>query len=148
VRDRTRCGLVHQEEILRGTVKVALLPIPGVDDREIEPRISVARFLEIVRPSPVPPYNRAVDASPCRKGRNNLLRTCFSIPIPVSSMKKVTSMASSPPCNRFTGLEETVIFTVPCVVNFRAFVRRFERTCLIRPGSPSTSSVKVCHAIL
>ena len=90
------------------------------------PRGFVLTFLQIVKPSPVPPNRRAVLESAWLKGLNNLLRTSSSIPIPVSSTVNNTSIDSS-----FSRLATTDSLTEPSDVNLMLFVRRLVRICRI-----------------
>ena len=86
-------------------------------------------FLQMVKPSPVPPNRRAVLESAWLKGLNSLLRTSSSMPIPVSSMVNRTSIDSS-----FSLLATTDSLTAPTEVNLMLFVSRFVRICRILKG--------------
>jgi len=67
-----------------GIVRIALVPMPDEDSRFSSPPIRCARLREIVSPRPVPPYNRAVDESPWRKGVKSEANVFSSIPTPES----------------------------------------------------------------
>ena len=72
-----------------------VLPCPGSARTPTSPCISVARFLEIARPSPVPPYWRVVEASACWKGWNSC-RHCSGVrPMPVSLTSPYSSTSWS-----------------------------------------------------
>ncbi len=67
-----------------GRYSVKVLPAPGELARRISPPRSCASSRLIARPSPVPPYLRAVPASACWNA-SKMMR-CFSrgMPMPVS----------------------------------------------------------------
>ena len=110
-----------------------MVPTPNLDSSDIFPRISSTRFLEIVRPSPVPPNRLAVELSACEKGLNSFWRISSSMPMPVSSTVKCTSSISC-----VSRLTLTRMVTLPSDVNLIEFVNRLVMTCLRRPGSPTT----------
>ena len=45
---------------LNGIEKIAVVPLSSLDSSDISPFIKSTKFLEMVRPSPVPPNRRAV----------------------------------------------------------------------------------------
>ena len=70
------------------TVKVKVLPRPGVLRTLIVPPISPASRAAMVRPSPVPPYRRVIELSACSNAWKIFRCTSGAMPMPVSSTRK------------------------------------------------------------
>lgn len=105
-------------------------PTPSsLSSHRVPPMASIRR-LEMLRPSPVPPWSRAVVAVAWENGSRILPWCSFGIPIPVS----YTSKSSLSP------LGPTRSPTSPSLVNFSAFPMRFTRIC--RSLIPSTRMLR------
>ena len=77
----------------KAAVNQNVLPCPGSLSTPISPPNAVTICRLIARPSPVPPYSRVVEESPCENDSNSRERTSGWIPAPVS----VTSTRSTGP---------------------------------------------------
>jgi PAS domain S-box-containing protein len=86
----------------------------------------------MARPSPDPPYWRAMCSSACSNSRK--IRCCASgaMPMPVSRTMKLISFGQMP--------GSTIKATPPREVNFTALLARLSSTCRSRAASPTTSS--------
>jgi len=93
----------------------------------IFPFIRSTSFLTIERPSPVPPYLRAVLISSWAKSSKMMLILSSSIPIPVSANSITANI--SPGC---FAIPATEILTVPPAVNFTELLTRLIITCFSR----------------
>ena len=113
------------------TVNQKLDPFPGSDSTPISPPIISTSFLEMAKPSPVPPNFRVVVISACWKDSKRRPRCSGVSPIPVSLMVNLrsTSLPKSL-CLR------PITATSPFSVNFTALPSRLMSTCPIRNGSP------------
>ena len=105
--------------------------IPGLVTVSVPPISSASRRL-IARPSPVPPYLRAIEASVWLNDWNSRDMPSSVMPMPVSWTDRRTCQPPS------TGSVAVVSVTLPVSVNFTAFDSRFRTICRIRPGSPSS----------
>ena len=79
-----------------------IAPPPGRSATPIRPFINSTSFLLMLSPSPVPPNRRAIDASACSNGANNLPFASSLTPMPVSrtSMRRRAPPSSaSGPCH-------------------------------------------------
>ncbi len=116
------------------TVKVKVLPMPGVLCREIVPPISSTSCLLMASPSPLPPNLRVVELSAWTKGRNSLSHPSLVMPSPVSRTEKRNCTVDS--------LRETVstdTTTSPLSVNFTALPTRLSSTRPSRMASPASA---------
>ena len=97
---------------------------------------STKRFV-MASPSPVPPWRRAIDASPCSNEPNILSKYSGSMPHPVSSTaNRSHSRPSSPSSNR----SMSSVTRPPSGVNLNALPMRLYTTWFNRKGSPTTLS--------
>ncbi len=113
-------------------VKPKTLPPPGAGDTSMRPPISSTSRLQIARPSPVPPYLRAVERSACWNTLNSRSACSGVTPMPVSRTENASSTWSS--------LRETTrapITTSPTDVNLIALPTRLLSTCVSRNASPT-----------
>ncbi len=117
------------------TVNQKRLPCPASLSTPISPPISSTSRLLMLRPSPVPPYLRVVEASACWKA-SKMPPTCSGVrPMPVSR----TTTLSSTACAKFCA-SATCTCTLPRAVNLMALPIRLLSTWPRRSGSPSSSS--------
>ena len=110
-------------------------PAPGRDCTPMRPCIRSTMRLQMVRPRPVPPYRRVVDASAWVKAWNSRACCCSSMPMPVSRTSK-RSWWLFP----FSPRRCTLTSTPPRAVNLMALEIRLPSTCRRRTGSPRTAS--------
>ena len=106
-------------------------PRPALDSAQIRPPIISTRFLEIARPSPVPPYLRVVEASAWLKLRKVLASCSGVMPIPESWTQKCSSTSLPRRSTR-----SAPMMISPLSVNFTALLPRLTRTWPRRRGSP------------
>ncbi len=91
-----RRWLIFATAVSARTVNQNVDPSPGTLSTPTSPPISAASFLEMERPSPVPPYCRVVLLSACSKLLNSRA-ICSSVsPMPVSFTANRSVMAESP----------------------------------------------------
>ncbi len=103
------------------TEKWKVEPVPGVLLTPMRPPISSTRCLQIMRPSPVPPWTRAVEVSPWAKGWNSSGRRSALMPGPVSETLKHSRGDSA------EGSVQTRSETSPWLVNLMALDSRLSR---------------------
>ncbi len=118
-----------------GMRKLKLLPSPGTLCAVTSPPISWARLREISSPSPVPPWRRERDSSPCEKRRNSRSSVLWSMPMPVSVTTNSSCSVPSTACTQHRSST-----TTPRSENLTALFSRLNRTCLTRVRSARTSS--------
>ena len=98
---RTGCGRAPGGRVASGTVRRSGRRNQNTDPRPaslltpISPCISSTSCRQMDKPSPVPPYWRVMEESPCEKASNRRARCCSSMPIPVSSTSKCTTVAAA-----------------------------------------------------
>ena len=108
--------------LLNGMLKVAFVPASNLESRRMVPCIKSTRFLDMVKPRPVPPNRLAVLESAWLNGLNSRFFTSSSIPMPLSSIQNsmvVVSVVSLIIC--------TLILTCPSEVNLMLFVSKLVR---------------------
>ena len=115
-------------------MKKNVLPTPGALSTPIVPPIISTSRLLMVRPRPVPPYLRVVEASAWLKALNRRPRCSGVMPMPVSRIENLISAVFSV---RLTSSVETTIS--PCSVNLTELLARLIRTCPSRSGSPTSA---------
>ena len=107
-----------------------VLPLPGSLASMSCPPIDSTSFLEIVNPSPVPPYRREVELSACWKASKMMACLSGGMPMPVSDTANFSWFAEWDTCK----------VTVPREVNLMALPSRLTSTCRRRPWSADTHS--------
>ncbi|MNN20133.1 hypothetical protein D3C81_1333940 [compost metagenome] len=105
----------------------------GVDATPISPPIRSTSRLQMVSPSPVPPYLREVEESAWVKAWNSLLHCSSLRPMPVSMTSKRSQVPASLSCSRWMAMVIS-----PCPVNLIALLSRLLSTWPRRMGSPSS----------
>ena len=110
-------------------VTVNVVPLPSSLFTETSPPMSLARFWTIVRPRPVPPYLRVVEASAWVNAWKSLSICSCVIPIPES----LTSIFINFLFERL--LSFTSICICPLSQNFAAFEIKLRTICLVRVTS-------------
>src|SRR6516165_9018861 len=128
------CGLMSSLEPLAGaptrpgrrTVKTE--PLPGSLATVTSPPIMRASLRVMAKPSPVPPYCRAVEESAWVNSSNSLACCSGVIPMPVSAT--AISIQLRPSTTLLTRS-----LTSPCLVNLQALLNRLSRICRSRMGS-------------
>jgi len=122
--------------IAKGAVKEKMLPLPSLLSTEIVPPIRSTMDLEMVRPSPVPPYLRVVEESACVNRSKMLWILSAGIPMPVSFTENVRSTVF---CSVWTAdgpVNFTSSMTSPDSVNLTALPMKLMSTWRRRVGSP------------
>jgi hypothetical protein len=116
-------------------VKENVLPSPGWLSTQISPCIISTSRRQIARPSPVPPYLRAIELSACAKAPKIFCCVSAEIPTPVSLTANCSTADSA-----LTSRCVTLTRISPRSVNLIAFPTRLMMICRIRPESPLTAS--------
>ena len=116
-------------------MKKNVLPLPGSLSTAISPPISSTSCLLMVRPRPVPPNLRVVDASAWLKALNTFFCCSSVMPIPESLTANFAVTLSRAPSTNST---ETTIS--PASVNLTALFARLMSTWPNRNGSPTKTS--------
>ena len=71
---------------LNGSENDTVVPTPGLLSSQIRPCMTFSMMaLQIERPRPVPPYERAVLESACENGKKRFFCCSSEMPIPVSA---------------------------------------------------------------
>src|SRR6266699_1624626 len=131
------CGLVSSVEFVAGALTtpgrrtVKTEPLPGSLVTVTSPPIMRASLRVMARPSPVPPYCRAVEESAWVNSSNNLACCSGVMPMPVSAT--AISIQLRPSTTLLTRSA-----TSPCLVNLQALLNRLSRICRSRMGSTVT----------
>ena len=99
-------------------------PWPGVLSRPRRPPISSTSWRQMVRPRPVPPYFRVVDASAWVKALKRRSWSTGAMPGPVSETSKRRATRSGFSCSILTRM-----MTSPSAVNFTAFEPKLSKIC-------------------
>jgi len=126
-------GLSSPSFLRNTAVKKNVDPLPSLLFTSIVPPMALTSCLQIVSPSPVPPYFRVVEASTWVKASNSCSLRLAGMPIPVSVTSKRTACRASSSEARLAR-----ITTSPFSVNLIALFTRLMSTCRRRPGSPFT----------
>ena len=129
-----------------GIWKVKALPAPGLLRTLMSPPISRASVRDISSPSPVPPWRRAGELSPCPKRVNRFFIAASSMPAPVSVTTNSSSGAGPPGWRTRTSST-----TWPWSENLMALDSRLNRICLTRVASSTmrsgtSGSASMCSA--
>ncbi|MNC86319.1 hypothetical protein D3C83_19710 [compost metagenome] len=98
----------------------------------LPPIISTSR-LQIVSPSPVPPYLRVIEPSAWENGWNIRADCSGVMPMPVSRMENSSLIISA-----WRSATATFTCTSPCSVNLTELLTRLVRTWPTRRGSPTS----------
>ena len=95
---------------------------------------------QMVRPSPVPPKRRVMDASACEKAWKMPCSCSGAMPMPLSCTSKHSSGAAPGLAPSGPGWQRTRTTTSPCAVNLMALPTRLMSTWRSRVASPCTCS--------
>ena len=109
-------------------------PWPGVLSTQTWPSISSTSFLEMARPSPVPPYLRVVELSAWLNDWNNRSHCSAVIPMPLSRTQKCSST-----CSPASAASSTPTTISPRSVNLAALLPRLTNTWPSRSESPTSA---------
>src|SRR5262249_47193186 len=119
-----RCA--SPQSTLIGSVKKNVDPFPGADSTQIRPLcISMIR-LAMDSPSPVPPFFRVIELSPCWNSSNIRAWSAGLMPGPESRTATVNEPSAA----------DALMAISPLSVNFMALPTRFSSTCAMRRPSP------------
>ena len=110
-------------------------PMPGSLLQKISPPSSASRCLQMLRPSPVPPYAPLMLSSAWQNGSKMRLSCCWLMPMPWS-LTLATRQALVPSGVAASRCRRTV--TLPEEVNLMALLSRLPRICAMRVRSEHT----------
>ena len=141
----TACLVTTVTTAGRRTVNVE--PSPGALSTATSPPIISQNRRVIIRPRPVPPYFRVVEASAWVNGRKSRASCSTLMPIP-ESLTRITNESAAP---SRAGSRAAEIVIVPSWVNLLALLIRFKRAWrnLVRSAwiDPSPSGTSITRAL-
>lgn len=111
-----------------------VLPRPRTLSTQMRPRMRATSSDEMVRPSPVPPKRRVVDASAWANASKMAACRSSGMPMPVS---RTARCSCTPPADSPSLKTNTI--TWPCSVNLMALLTRLTSTWRSRPRSPMST---------
>ena len=111
------------------------LPLPGSLSSQSRPPISSTSCAEIVRPRPVPPYRRVVDASACTNAPK--ISHCLSCGDADAGVAHREPHGTS---SSLRSIDSDLDHDLALSVNLMALPTRFRMICRRRPGSPTSAS--------
>src|SRR6478609_10670963 len=118
-----------------GTVKLTVVPAPGLLSTQIRPLCCSTTAFAIASPSPAP---RRAEGCPCQNGSKIRPTSAGSIPLPVSLTENCISPLDP---------AQPTLMVPPGGVNLRALSSRFVSTCRIRDRSTITDGTGA-HGLL